>query len=141
VRDAAAQIDGGPSESFREERIERALIAALREHVGPDWTIDAERRFPISGWDPQPGGVDLFALNHAGSLSIVAELKVDDIEDTLWDLFKVAALTESGAPPFAYLVVAARAARWRKPGVDCAPLFSSDCGSPRMWPARDLFEC
>jgi hypothetical protein len=140
VRDAATQIDGGPSESFREERIERALIAALREHVGPNLSMGARRRFPIPGWDPQPGAVDLFVLDHAGSLSIVAELKVDDIEDTIWDLFKMAALTRSGAPPFAYLVVAARAARWGKPGVDCAPLFPAEHGSPLVWSSHDLFE-
>jgi hypothetical protein len=140
VRDAAAQIDGGPSESFREERVERALIAALRAHVEPNRCIGARRQFPIPGWDPQPGGVNLFVLDDAGSLSIVAELKVDDIEDTLWDLFKMAALTESGARPSAYLVVAARAARWRKPSVDCAPLFPSENGSPLVWSSHDLFE-
>lgn len=102
--------------------------------------MGARRRFPVPGWDPQPGGVDLFVLDQAGSLSIVAELKVDDIEDTLWDLFKMAALTESGSPPLAYLVVAARVARWRKPGVDCAPLFPSENGSPLVWPSHDLFE-
>jgi quercetin dioxygenase-like cupin family protein len=140
VRDAATRIDGGPPESFREQRIERALLAALRERVEPGVTVGARRQFVIPAWDPQPGGVDLFVLDRSGSLSIAAELKIDDVEQTLWDLFKLVALVGTSPVASAYLVAVAPAARWRKAGVNCTELFPETDEPSRMWSSRELFE-
>lgn len=140
VREAAARIDGGPSVSFREERLERALLGALQARVPGDAVVGARRRFAVPDWDPQPGGVDLFVLDGAGTPAIFAELKIDNIEEALWDLFKVAALASSPSAPAAFLGVAAPARRWRKPEVDCAALFPAADGAPQPWSSLALLD-
>jgi quercetin dioxygenase-like cupin family protein len=140
VREAASRIDGDPSVSFREERLERALVDALRARVSPGAVVGARRRFAVPDWDPQPGGVDLFVLDGARTPAVFAELKIDNIEEALWDLFKVAALANSPSAPASFLAVAAPVRRWRKPEVDCAALFPAADGAPQPWSSLALFD-
>jgi hypothetical protein len=139
VRVAAARLDAEPSRNFLELRLESALDAALRDLVEDGVKVAARRQFHLPGWDPQPGGIDLFLLNQERALSHVAELKIDNIDEALWDLFKMVAATELSSVQAAYLVVAARAQRWRNPRVDCAVLFPEAPTPPRVWPSRQLF--
>jgi len=140
VREAASRIDGDPSVSFREERLERALVDALRARVPSGAVVGARRRFVVPDWDPQPGGVDLFVLDRDETPAGFAELKVDKIEEALWDLFKVAALASSPPAPAGFLAVAASARRWRRAEVDCASLFPEADGRPRSWSSLVLFD-
>src|SRR4051794_30755175 len=74
--------------SFLEVLLEEALVSAWRQAPGADVTARVQLRVP--GWEPQPGPTDL-AFATLGDLrpTAVAEIKVLDVDQTLWDLIKV----------------------------------------------------
>ena len=126
---AAATVELGDRPTFQERYLERALVSAISEYVAAD--TRPRERLPVPGWDPQPGDVDLtvrFAAERQPT--ILAELKVDDIEATLWDLLKLASIVRADPPAHAYLVAAAPPRRWQH--AECADLFCDD-GDPHVW--------
>ena len=85
----------------------------------------------VPGWDPQPGATDLqLSLSGDEAAIAVTEIKVFDVDQTLWDLLKVMALVDrSSTYARAYLVVATTPKRWRD--AEVAALYAPrDADSP-----------
>jgi hypothetical protein len=140
VQLAAAEIAPHPVRtSFLEELLQDALMSAwdLCSPAG-DAVARAQRHVP--GWEPQPGGTDLLlGLLGDPRPTIAAELKIFKVEETLWDLFKVAAIVERDPEILrGYLVVAAPPKRWRD--AEAAELFAVREPVARNWDSRALFE-
>ena len=51
---------------------------------------EGERGGVVPGWDPQPGAFDLAVLDQEQQPLLLTELKLDDVDQTLWDIFKLA---------------------------------------------------
>jgi hypothetical protein len=121
-----------------EQLLEDALLAAWPA-VTLGGTAAARRPRRAHDWEPQPGLTDaVLGLPDEPAPSVVAELKVTDVEDTLWDLLKAVSVMEA-APELirAYLVVASEPRRWDR--AECAELFEGDePGRSRVWSTRDL---
>jgi hypothetical protein len=69
-------------QSFLERRLEEGVAAGLRLHLPDGWRVAARQALPrvrLPGWDPQPGSLDLAALDVGDNLRLAFELKVDDI--------------------------------------------------------------
>src|SRR4051794_1468855 len=81
---AAASI--GKRRRYPENQLEEEICRHLPSGTG----AYGARKEPVrEEWTPMPGAIDLYG--YAGDLRTVrwaAELKVDHVEWTLWDLFK-----------------------------------------------------
>jgi hypothetical protein len=86
VQTAARIVAGG---SFRESLVEDALEIALGERFGSDHVATCGRQtFQIPDWDPCPLGIDMVVRHRRGhELRFVFELKVDDVDQTSWDIY------------------------------------------------------
>ena len=117
LRGAAASVAPHDTDkSFQERRLEGALVAELTELI-PGAQIIARKQVAglvIPGWDPQPGAVDLVVTNTDGGARIVIELKIDDVHHSLWDILKLASLTQDPTVDAALVAVAARHGTWRE---------------------------
>jgi hypothetical protein len=86
--------------------------------VSADPDRDAEQLTPSSGdWDPPPGKVDVHPRDidgSAGSL-FLAELKLDNVNESLWDAFKLAWVATTLRTGAQYLACAASDRRWSDP--------------------------
>jgi hypothetical protein len=125
--------------SFLEKYLEAALKAALVELV-PAISVSAtgHSRVSVPNWQPKMGGFDLrVRLSDQPEGEALVETKVWDVEQTLWDLFKLAAgLTMPGVGA-AYLVLARHGHRWQDG--ECVELFAEGAG-PRRWTSGTFFE-
>jgi hypothetical protein len=97
----------------------------------------------VAGWDPEPGGTDL-VLGRLGDPrpTIIAEVKVLDVDQTLWDLMKVVSMLEhETALVRGYLIVATTPKRWRDAEVAAwyAPPNPDAPEGVRTWRTRQLF--
>ena len=129
--------------SFLERLLEEAVIDAWTF-----WSTGGSARprvkLSVAGWDPEPGGTDLvFGMLGDPQPTIVAELKVLDVDQTLWDLAKVISILEHEPTLLrGYLIVATTPKRWHD--AEVAALY----GLPgpeapegvREWDTRRLFE-
>lgn len=93
------------------------------------WTV-TER-----DWCPFPvGGIDLAVRDESGALMLAAEVKVWEIQETIFDLLKLTAIAHTEWPPVTYLIAAATEKQWKdKP---CAELFPT--AGPECHKTRDL---
>jgi hypothetical protein len=109
--------------SLLERRLEDALVQQLAiEFAG--WDVVARRKLPgvtLPDWDPLPGPIDVAVLR-CERLVIAAELKLDDIDQTPWDICKMASASRIGSVLGAYVVAAAPAKTWSR-RLDCVDLF------------------
>lgn len=126
-------------DSFREELLEVAAGQAI-EHLAPGASFQqtGHSTTSIPTWDRKLGDFDLkVTLPGEEQPSIFIEAKVDDISDTLWDLFKLTAVPLLSGAVAGYLVVAATHSRWETGG-DCFELYAPN---PRIqrWSAGKLF--
>jgi hypothetical protein len=131
-----AKYGGAPS--FLERYLEEALIEAIG-------VVDAAAAAQASGrglvsipnWDKRLGGFDL-RLRFASDpdREALAELKIDDVEHTLWDLFKLASALKMPGVDASYLILARPRHRWNHG--DCAALFA-DRGGPTHWVSAAMF--
>lgn len=136
---AAAQAIAPASDrdSFLGRLVEEALVRVWPETV-PGGTASARVTRSIPAWDPQPGGVDVICtLPDSDPAKVAMELKIFDVEQALWDMFKLVSLLES-APDVgaAYLVVASTPRRWER--AEVAERFAPD--QTRTWQTLDLFD-
>jgi len=136
VAEAALTIPLEPEESFLERKLETAFVAALRQLL-PRLEVAARRKFWVPDWDPQPGGLDVFVLDK-GNLIAAAELKVDDVDQCLWDIYKMAALGQTKGRLGMYAVVAAPAKRWASTS-DCVDFFTGEVGETRRFDSLEAF--
>jgi hypothetical protein len=133
---AAHVAPSGKGGGLRELDVEAAVLSAARE-VMPEWLPVARRRIPVPGWQPQPGGLDLLLTSPAGS-RLLFELKVNHVDQALWDLVKLLSLMEATPAGRGYLAVAAPSRTWERAG-DCIGLFMPSAGA-REWNAAWMFD-
>jgi hypothetical protein len=134
---AAKRLTSIGSSSFREVHIEEAMIDVIEEEFAG---FGAERsgagRVQVPGWDRPLGGFDL-RITRSGSTSVaLVEVKIDNVDQTLWDFFKLAAALTEQDVESAYLLVARLAGSWAHG--DCTRLFDPD--SSTRWRAAAMFE-
>ncbi len=85
------------------------------------------------------GGYDLVvSLGGERDARLVIETKIDNVDETLWDLFKVIAAQSAVGIEDGYLLVAASERIWQSRG-DCVELFNPSDGS-RSWDSIELFD-
>lgn len=135
---AAQRIERDPARpSLREELIENAVLETWPPATGGG---EVRRRvsLPIPDWEPQPKDTDLAgALSSEAFPGFAAEVKVDDLDQTLWDLFKLLSAAR-GTPSIGrcYLIVAGYPSRWTN--VEVSEVFDCREGA-RVWEARAMF--
>lgn len=84
--------------------------------IPADAAIDTEQlRPPIGDWNPPPGPVDLHPRDGCGSPGslFIAELKLDHINESLWDAFKLTWISDAVGTGPQYLACAAQDHHWR----------------------------
>lgn len=139
IEQAAGSIDGGSEQSFREERLERALASALADRFGTE-AVMIRRAFPIPDWHGRLGGIDLAVRDTTTlGLRIAVELKIYNVEEALWDLFKMTAAASIPGVQATYLAVASTTKRWAS-GKDCTALFNTELGVPVRWDSPQMFD-
>lgn len=70
-------------------------------------------------------------------LIVATELKLDDVDQTLWDIYKMASASRVGSVSGAYVVAAAPQKTWSRP-LDCVALFLPE--SSDEWHSEFLFD-
>jgi hypothetical protein len=75
-----------------EEQLRAAFIVGLDAAGVPPTRVELEKKPLLPDWTIQPRGFDLLVSDTAGRSRIFAEMKIDDIDQTLWDLFKLTSL-------------------------------------------------
>lgn len=137
---AATLVAPHPSKAtFQERSLEDGVKDALLE-VLPAPEFMARRRIAglkVRGWDPQPGSVDI-VIGSPPDAALYMELKVDDIQDGVWDIVKLASLVSDRPESSAVIAVAAVGKSWQK---DCARtgLFdTSPASEGETWETRFL---
>jgi hypothetical protein len=130
-RDAAAAIpsrvtrSGHPADGPAESQLEEALFDGLSARGIPRNLLGARRLVVRHDWDPVPNGIDFYAWERADAeLALAAELKFDDIEQRMWDLFKLLAARKLPGRPDAVMV---HGGSWKREK-PCAELFPSEPG-------------
>lgn len=140
VMRAARTISLGPNGQFLEAWIEQALVAGIQAELG-EATATAVKvnRFDLPDWNPKPYSFDARLFHADGSLRAAIECKVEKVNETLWDVYKLVAA--AGAPGFeaGYAVVAATSKMWDSAG-DCVALFAPPIGIERELESRTLFD-
>jgi hypothetical protein len=111
---------------FRESRLERAIVESLRRIGVPYERVFTTEHKIEHDWDPLPSVIDM-TVSHEGhdDLAIAVELKVDDVDDMIWDAYKMIAARQLPGIVSTYLVAAATAKTFSKPR-GCARLFAHD---------------
>jgi hypothetical protein len=117
-----------------EKHLEEALVAALIDKGVTPAAITPRTKRIAHDWDPRPGGIDLYA--ESADEALAAELKVDHIDQTLWDLYKMISALKLPGVGAAYLFVVAKASVFRKKK-NCSGLF--DLASERTLESLELF--
>jgi hypothetical protein len=126
---AAERVGPEPTDkSFLERRLVEAVAASLADgYFHPDAVVRDKKLAGclLPGWDPQPGTIDLAVITPQSEPRIVFEMKIDDVEWTLWDIYKMVAASELPTVEAAYLVVAGRPKLWNGRR-ECVELFDLD---------------
>lgn len=124
--------------SFLERRLEDALVRELAAEF-PDGTVVARKKLPgvtLPDWEPSPGSIDV-AVVDGDQLAIAAELKLDDVDQTLWDIYKMASASRIESVSGAYVVAAAPEKTWSR-RLDCVELFHPE--NAEKWFSEFLFD-
>lgn len=138
--EAAVVIDATfPKPSFLESKIETALLGAIGDRVDPGMLGARKREFDIPGWSGDLRGIDLYIRDSAGQLRVGCELKVDDVQWTLWDVFKLVNTFSLPSVDAAFLVVAAPEHTWASDRPYVA-FFDMLPGAALRWSTRDTIE-
>ncbi len=145
---AAERVRPEPGDkSFLEKRLAAAVAESLADgFFNPDAVVRDRKlaNCELPGWDPQPGTIDVAVVTPEREPRIVFELKIDDIEWTLWDIYKMVAASDLPTVEAAYVVVVGQPALWNG-SRECVELFDLDYGhadgtvDSTEWYARFLF--
>jgi len=108
--------------SFLEKRLSKAVVEGLESVFGEQLVRECRKLVPLPRWSPQPGPIDVAVVTSANEPRVALELKVDDVEWTLWDAYKLISATELDTCDAGYLVVAMPAKEWDRPR-ECVELF------------------
>lgn len=141
ISHAAREMKPDGDEGAGEKRhLEPAVQLAFAEEFGSECVkIGYKTPGGIPDWNPQPGGVDAVVLHADGSTRFGVELKVWKIDETLWDILKMASLARVEGVEATYVVAAATADKWSG-GSDCVPLFHSTPPEGEAWYTEFFFE-
>jgi Family of unknown function (DUF6508) len=116
------------------EQFRPAFVAELTRLLGDDFAVAKERAVVLTTWaSGAPGGVDVTVRDSSGILVAAIELKVENVDETLWDVFKLAATC--GWTACAYSAVIANDRSWATR--DCRELFAL---SPTQHDSRQLLQ-
>lgn len=97
-------------------------------------------RLTTEEWNPAPYAIDLTLTRHdSDELWLAAELKVEEVDQCLWDLFKLTAAYRLPRVYAGYLVALATMRKW-KPGGQCVELFSPKIRVPVDHNSFGLFQ-
>lgn len=108
--------------TFLESFLEAALTQALAERL-PGASV-GHKKLDIPDWNPQPGNVDI-AVQEGDVHVAFAEVKIEKVEECLWDAYKLAAACTRDGALGGYLTVAALAKTWDSDR-DCVELFPEE---------------
>ena len=110
---------------------DKRLVRECKKLAGPD----------LPGWNPQPGAIDVAVVTPGNAPRVAFELKVDDVEWTLWDLYKMVAATETPTCDAAYLACAMSPKHWEsnRDGVELFREPDDNKGPPSEWHSSFLF--
>jgi hypothetical protein len=137
---ASAHLDRyAEASSFREEYLEQAFIeGVVQARPNASARSTGHGRVSIPNWDRELGGFDLrIRLGEDYESEALVEAKVDDVDQTLWDLFKLAAGLSMPGVEAGYLLVARHRHRWDDG--DCTSLFA-ESSRPIRWDSAAMFE-
>jgi hypothetical protein len=98
--------------------LERTLRDGLADRLPGE--TKTEQRLSLTDWTGRLGGVDVVYRHEAQAAWVGIETKVWDIEDSLFDLFKLAAGIQHGDLCGGCCVIAGRPRDWRGGGPVCA---------------------
>jgi hypothetical protein len=140
MRTAGAEMPARGSDGTREDSLERTLRKGLAAAGISESLIGARRLKVTDDWSPLPGALDLYLTTEPGGEALVwaAELKVDHLDQTLWDLFKLTSLSGRSGLEATFLVVAADSREFSRPA-RCAELFPPLDAGPREIDVLELF--
>jgi hypothetical protein len=117
---------GNPASGPAESQLEEALFEALPAYGIPAHRMGARRVVVRDDWDPAPNGIDFYVWERPDAeLALVAELKFDNVEERMWDLFKLLAARKLPGGPVAVLV---HGGSWKR-SRPCSELFPAIAGS------------
>lgn len=120
-----------------ESQLAAELAVGMAALGVPRTRIGMVKRYVEQDWDPVPGGLDLYVASGVGSqLAIAAELKLEEVPQTMWDLYKLMAARKLTGSPETFLVTGAQDSAWRKP---CGELFPERVGESRVVDTVQLF--
>jgi hypothetical protein len=108
-------------------------------HLGVDrQRVGTVKRYIEHDWDPKPAGLDLYVTGEAGNdLLLAAELKLEEIPQSMWDLYKLIAARKLPGHPVGFLVMGAHDSAWlTRP---CRELFPTTSGPPVVIDTVQLF--
>jgi hypothetical protein len=117
---SARPADG--DKSFLEKRLSKSVVEGLESVFGGQLVRECRKLVPLPGWSPQPGPIDVAVVTSTNEPRVAFELKVDDVEWTLWDAYKMISATELDICDAGYLVVAMPAKEWKR-ARECVELF------------------
>ena len=140
IRVAARSVaPGSGDKSFLEKRLAEAVGEALEAEVAPLRVLLNKKlsNLELPNWDPQPGWFDLALVSEDNRLLVAGELKLDDIEHTLWVIFKVGAALDLPDVQAGYVIAAAPLATWQS-GREVVELFSDE--GEEAWESRFFFD-
>jgi hypothetical protein len=128
-------VRGGP-----EAELGRALAVPLRVEYAADVTDEGgSSRFDYPGWAAPPRGIDLVVWDESKRAQLVVELKVEAVDEVLYDVFKLTSQRQHDHVEAGYLVVSATPATWAAAG-NCCELFGGDVGDSARFETLGLFE-
>lgn len=134
---AAASVRPAPDDNgFQERRLEEALVAALRDLTHAEVVARRRDRLSVPGWDPQPGAFDV-VVN--ADQRVLFEIKIDDIDDSVWDITKLASFASAHPDDCAVVAVAARDAAWARDAKK-AGLYETPASGDQAWNTPFLFD-
>src|SRR4051794_25043941 len=130
---AVAACDAG-GERVLEAALEGEVAAALEIPFPGCVRLEGRKRnYPIPGYEPRPGGVDVVTYHEPAAIKrrSLTECKWsidgDNVFETLYDLFKMAAGLRIPGVERTLLVVGAPVRLWSRPTA-CAELFPARVG-------------
>lgn len=119
--------------------LEPAVRVALENEFGAGIVRVGLRVRELPDWSPQPGGVDVVVLNGRGDIHLGLELKIYKLDETIWDVFKMASLARMPNVAAAYVAAAANQPRWHGES-DGAALFASPPHETKEWDTASFFD-
>lgn len=130
---------GNPSLWPLESVLAKELVNGITQLGVDSSRVDTTKRYIEHDWHPTPEGIDLYVTSEAGSdLLLVAELKLEEVPQTMWDLYKMIAARKLAGSPSAYLVIGTHDSCWtNRP---CAELFSPRVGASEVVDTVTLFK-